>query len=194
FRSDNLNRENYRDVIRFEDGQESILLLEPVTDSLGMVKSPDRFRLVGRFHGKIDLPREGAEATIEAVRRLSDIQELADIHQIWDAHRQLILETNPLLVEAGFAQILKFRLGNAEMVPLILDFLDSRDDGFRRSALAVQAQIFERSQRRDEPLGNEDHVVARLLTVAVEDPTASVRVAAVKALKAYGRPDIVAAL
>ncbi len=37
-------------------------------------------------------------------------------------------------------------------------------------------------------------MVARLLTVAVEDPTASVRVAAVKALKAYGRPDIVAAL
>lgn len=194
FRSDNLNRENFRDYLRFDDGKESVLLLEPVRDSLGNIKSADRFRLVGRFQGKIDLPQEGAQATIDAVRRLAAIQELSDIHQIWQAHRDLIHAANPLLVEAGFAQILKFRLGNAEMVPTILEFLNSRDDGFRRAALEVQAQIFRRSQRRDEPLGNEDHVVARLLTVAVEDPASEVRVAAVQALQAYGRPDVLAAL
>ncbi|MCZ6747055.1 MAG: HEAT repeat domain-containing protein [Acidobacteria bacterium] len=194
FRSDNTQRENFRDRIVFMDEQESILLLTPVLDSLGHPRAPNRFRLVGKLAGKIDLPQEGAQATIDAVRRLSAIQNLTDIHQIWAAYRLLILETNPILVETGFSQILKFRLGNPEMVPTLLDFLDSRDDRFRRDALQVQTQIFRKSRRDQAPLGNEDHVVARLLTVAMEDPAPAVRVAAVQALNAYGRPDVLAAL
>jgi hypothetical protein len=178
----------------FPDGDESILLLMPSVNAEGQPHGFDRFRLVGGIAGKIDLPKEGAPATINAVRRLASIQGLADIHQIWAAQRQLIHENNPYLIEAGFAQILKFRLGNPEMVPTLLEYLDSRDDGFRQAALQVQAQIFRKSQSRGEPLGNEDHVVARLLTVTSEDPTPGVRVAAVQALHAYGRPDIVAAL
>jgi len=178
----------------FPDGSESILLLMPSLDAEGQRHGWDRFRLVGGATGKIDLPNEGAPATLDAVRRLAAIQGLTDIHQIWAAQRQLIHENNPYLIEAGFAQILKFRLGNPEMVPTLLEYLDSRDDGFRQSALLVQAQIFRKSQTRGEPLGNEDHVVARLLTVTSEDPTPGVRVAAVQALHAYGRPDVVAAL
>ena len=178
----------------FDDDAESILLLMPSLDAEGGRHGWDRFRLVGGATGKIDLPKEGAPATLDAVRRLAAIQGLADIHQIWAAQRQLIHENNPYLIEAGFAQILKFRLGNPEMVPTLLEYLDSRDDAFRRAALQVQAQIFRKSQRRGEPLGNEDHVVARLLTVTSEDPTPGVRVAAVQALHAYGRPDVVAAL
>lgn len=194
FRADNTQRENFRDRIVFFDEQESILLLTPVRDSLGHPRAPNRFRLVGKLNGKIDLPQEGAQATIDAVRRLSAIQKLTDIHQTWAAYRLLLLETNPILVETGFAQILKFRLGNPELVPTLLEFLDSRDDRFRRAALEVQTQIFRKSRRDEEPLGNEDHVVARLLTVAMEDPTPLVRVAAVQALNAYGRPDVLAAL
>jgi hypothetical protein len=194
FRTDNTQRENFRDRIDFMDGQESILLLAPVLDSLGHPRAANRFRLVGKLGGKIDLPQEGAQATLDAVRRLSAIQNLTDIHQIWAAHRLLILATNPILVETGFSQILKFRLGNPEMVPTLLEFLDSQDDSFRRAALQVQTQIFSKSRRDQAPLGNEDHVVARLLTVALEDPTPEVRVAAVQALNAYGRPDVLAAL
>jgi hypothetical protein len=178
----------------FPDGSETILLLMPSLDTDGGRHGLNRFRLVGGATGKIDLPNEGAPATLDAVRRLAAIQGLTDIHQIWAAQRQLIHENNPYLIEAGFAQILKFRLGNAEMVPTLLEYLDSRDDGFRQAALQVQAQIFRKSQTRGEPLGNEDHVVARLLTVTSEDPTPDVRVAAVQALHAYGRPDVVAAL
>ena len=58
----------------------------------------------------------------------------------------------------------------------------------------MQTQIFRKSRRDQAPLGNEDHVVARLLTVAMEDPAPAVRVAAVQALNAYGRPDVLAAL
>ncbi len=194
FRADNTQREHYRDRITFMDDEESILLLAPVLDSLGHPRAANRFRLVGKLAGKIDLPREGAQATIDAVRHLSTIQNLTDIHQLWAAYRLLIMETNPILVETGFSQILKFRLGNPEMVPVLLDFLDSRDDGFRRSALQVQTQIFHKSRRNQAPLGNEDHVVARLLTVAMEDPAPAVRVGAVQALNAYGRPDVLAAL
>jgi HEAT repeat protein len=80
------------------------------------------------------------------------------------------------------------------MVPALLGHLDSRHDRFRESALDVLAQVFQRAHRRDEPVGNEDHVVARLLTTAMEDPTPEVRVAAVRALQSYGRADVVPAL
>jgi hypothetical protein len=194
FRADNMSRARWRDRITFEDGATSLLLLVPALDEMGQPKSPDRFRLVGGVYGKVDLPKEGADAYIQAFRRLGEILEMTDIHQIWQAHRKLILETNPYLVETGFAEILKFRLGNEAMVPTLLDYLDSRHDRFRASSMAVLSQIFHRAHRTEQPLGNEDHVVARLLTVAIEDPSPEVRVAAVRALHAYGRPDIVSAL
>jgi len=194
FRSDNMNRARWRDRIVFEDGETSLLLLIPALDELGQPKAENRFRLVGGFYGKVDLPKEGAEAYIQAFRRLGEILEMTDIHQIWQAHRRLILETNPYLIETGFAEILKFRLGDSAMVPTLLEFLDSPHDRFRASSMAVLAQIFQKAHRTEEPLGNEDHVVARLLTVAIEDPSPEVRVAAVRALHSYGRPDIVSAL
>ncbi len=194
FRGDNMTRSRWKDRIVFEDGAESVLMLEPVVDSEGDPKALDRFRLVGGYLGKVDLPREGAEAYIQAFRRLGEILALEDIHQIWEAHKGLILEHNPYLVETGFAEILKFRLGDAAMVPSILEHLDSRHDRFREASLMVLSQVFERAHRRDEPVGNEDHVVARLLTAAMEDPVAEVRVAAVRALQAYGRADVVPAL
>jgi hypothetical protein len=194
FRGDNMMRARWRDRIVFESGQESILLLIPAVDPAGEVKSPELYRLVGGFHGKVDLPKEGAEAYVQAFHRLGEILEMDDIHQIWQAHRGLILETNPYLIETGFAEILKFRLGEPAMVPTLLDYLDSRHDRFRAAALEVLAQVFASAQRTQEPLGNEDHVVARLLTTAIEDPASEVRIAAIRALHAYGRPDIVSAL
>ncbi|MFQ5768189.1 MAG: HEAT repeat domain-containing protein [Acidobacteriota bacterium] len=194
FRFDNMNRQHYRDRISFLDGQESILLLTPVLDAKLKVKAPDRFRLVGAFKGKIDLPPEGAEAFIRAFRRLGQILQMTDIHRIWNSHRALLSETNPYLVETGFAEVLKFRLGNAGMVPVLLDYLDSKHDPFRISALKVLAQILEHSRRHDEPLPGLDDLVARVLTSALEDPVSAIRVAAVQALEAYGERDIVEVL
>ena len=60
----------------------------------------------------------------------------------------------------------------------------------RADALAVLAQIFESGRRRDARLDNEDHVVARILTSAISDDNPDVRVRAVRALQAFGRPEI----
>ena len=194
FRADNMMRERWRDRIVFENGTDAILLLTSVVDAENQMKAGDRFRLAGGFLGKIDLPREGAQAYVQAVQRLAGILEMGDIHQKWAAHRRLIQETNPYLVEAGFEQILKFRLGNPAMVGVLLDHLESPHDRFRRAALDVLAQVFSRVERHGAPLGNEDHVVARVLTAAMEDPAPAVRVCAVRALHAYGKPDVLAAL
>ncbi|MFQ5718913.1 MAG: HEAT repeat domain-containing protein [Acidobacteriota bacterium] len=194
FRSDNMMRERWRDRIVFPEGSESILLLTPVVDADHRVKSADRFRLVEGFTGKIDLPREGARAQVQAVARLAQILDMSDIHEQWAAHRKLLREINPYLVEAGFEQVLKFRLGRPEMVPLLLRQMGSRHDRFRVAALQVVAQIFRRARRRGSLLGNEDQIVARILTVAIEDPVAAVRVEAIRALHAYGGHDVMAAL
>jgi len=190
FRLDNMLRVNWDDRIAFDDGVESILLLTPAIDAAGEPLGPDKYSLVGGFLGKIDLPPEGAEAYIQAFRRMGQILALPDIHAAWQAHRELLSEHNPYLIETGFHEVLKFRLGNEAMVPVLLDHLESRHDNFRGDALAVLAQIFESGHRHGARLDNEDHVVARILTAAISDDNPDVRVRAVQALQAFGRPEV----
>ena len=190
FRLDNMLRPNWDDRIVFDDGVESILLLAPAIDAAGAPLGPDKFSLVGGFFGKIDLPPEGAEAHIQAFRKMGEILGLTDIHAAWEAYRALLGETNPYLIETGFHEVLKFRLGNQAMVPVLLGHLESRHDAFRGDALGVLAQIFESGKRRGTRLDNEDHVVARILTAAITDDNPDVRVRAVRALQAFGRPEI----
>lgn len=194
FRLDNMLRLNWDDRIAFDDGVESILLLSPALDAAGEPLGPDRYSLVGGFLGKIDLPPEGFEAYIQAFRRMGEILSLTDIHAAWQAHRELLREHNPYLIETGFNEVLKFRLGNQAMVPVLLDHLESRHDAFRADALAVLAQIFESGHRRGARLDNEDHVVACILTSAISDDNPDVRVRAVQALQAFGRPEILSPL
>jgi hypothetical protein len=51
--------------IDFQDGQDSILVLERERDDRDRLREEDRWELVGGWRGKIDLPAEGAPALVQ---------------------------------------------------------------------------------------------------------------------------------
>ena len=183
FRARNLSRQYWEEKISFEQGSELILFLGRFRKR-GVLQEPDQFSLVKGFQGKVGVPPEGADAFLEAVRRFSEIESLGSQLAIWDAARGLLQEENPYLVEAGFQQVLKFRLADEAIVSTLLGHLDGPSVPFREFSARCLGQVFEESRRTHDVLETEDHVRDLLLHTAMNDRSESVRVESIKALQA----------
>jgi hypothetical protein len=183
FRAHNLAREPWEERIVFEKGQELILFLNRFTQD-GVPQEPDEFTLVRGFQGKVDVPPEGADAFLAAVRRFAAIQKERSQLLIWEAAKGLLREDNPYLVEAGFEQVLKFRLADEALVPVLLQHLDGPSVPFREQSARCLGQVFEETRRADDVLETEDHVRDLLVHTAMSDQSPSVRVEAIRALEA----------
>lgn len=183
FRARNLSRDYWEDPIQFQEGSELILFLERFRKR-GVLQEPDRFVLVKGIQGKESVPPEGQAAFLEAIRRFAAIQQLGSQLAIWDAARGLLEEDNPFLVEAGFEQVLKFRLADERMVPVVLRHLEGPSVPFREQAARTLGQVLEESRRTDSILETEDHVRDLLLHKAMNDDSETVRVESIKALEA----------
>lgn len=190
YRADNYNRAPGSAKIEFVPGVESVLILTPETDEDGRTKASNRFTLGGGARGKIELPAEGAAALIEAVRRIAVIQTLEDQSAVWDAQRALLEETNPLLVRAGFEEVLKFRLGEESLVPVLLGHLSGPRPEFRSLALKVIGQMFAAWRRRELVPPSGDLLVREALSHANTDDTTEVRAEAVRTLRETRRSDL----
>lgn len=190
FRSENYNRAPGTPKIEFTLGGESILVLEPEKNDDDEIKASDRFVLVGGAKGKIDLPAEGADALLGAVHRFAAIQALENQNEIWNAQRTLIRDENPILVRAGFEEILKFRLGNEELVVTLLERLTGPRPEFRVLALKVIGQIFASGRRAGNPIASTPLLVAETLARANGDEDPEVRAESVRALRQAARADL----
>jgi len=190
YRGQNWDRSPGQPKIEFHLGERSILMLEAESTEHGSTPEEARFVLAGGCDGKVDLPAEGSEALLEAARRIVQIQSQSDQNEIWEGQRHLLQEKNPLLVEAGFQEVLKFRLGNPAMVPLLTRYLADPHDSFRLASLRVFAQILERSRQRGDELPGAERLRLDILSVARGDTSAEVRAQAVRTLKVSGRPDL----
>lgn len=191
YRSENINRSPGSPKISFQNGDDSILVLEPEKDDLDRLKGPDRFMIAGGPLGKIDLSAEGAPALLDAARRIAAIQKLRDQKEIWDAERALIQDSNPHVVSVGFAQVLKFRLGNESLVTPLIAHLGGPRPEFRQAALRVLGQIFEKQRRTGQALPSAEVLAQEALMRATGDESPETRAEAVRALRELRRRDLV---
>src|SRR5215475_15838179 len=79
---------------------------------------------------------------VAAAQRLAAIQTIKNQMEVWSAQRDLLREVNPILVTAGFEEILKFHLGDETLVTPLLTHLDGPRPEFRIQACKVLGQMF----------------------------------------------------
>jgi hypothetical protein len=194
FRLDNFTRKNWEEKVLFQNGESVLLFLKPFEKESGERPFADRFSLVRGVQGKVDLPAEGSEAILDATRRFVRVQAQTDIDQ---SRRELVAflrDPNPLVVEAALQEVQRLRLGREAGVPDLLKLLAHPSPEFRQGALRILGQALDHRTNGGPPLPNEDHVVGLILGRAREDEADEVRVAAVRALEARGKRDVVAVL
>lgn len=186
FRMDNFERERGEEKIIFNKGEEAILILEPLRNRSGGIKDPSLFRLMDRAEGKIDLSPESGHILIDAVKRFIQIQSLESQHEIWKEQKKLLQEKNRFLVEAGFQEILKFRIGDWSQIPLLLRYLTGPDPEFQLNAAKVITQLFQDREETTVNLEGWEEVIRTVIRTARGDSEARIRVEAIRALSAAG--------
>jgi hypothetical protein len=190
FRAVNLSRDLWDEKIEFPQDAHMIVFLRPFVKK-GKINAADQFELVGGHHGLEDVPAEGNDAYLQAIRRFVEIQSLDSQLAIWKQASALLHEENPYLVQAGFEQVLKFRLADESMVPVLLERLEDDTVGFRSQAAECLGDVLEDARRDDKTLMGEDHLRDLLLFTAMNDSEVNVRVEAIRALE-FGRdPNLV---
>jgi hypothetical protein len=184
FRMDNFEREREEEKIIFNNGEEIILLLEPLRDRSGRIKDPSLFRLMNRAEGKIDISPESGHLLIDAVKRFVHIQSLESQYEIWQEQKKLLQEKNRFLVQAGFQEILKFRIGDWSQIPTLLQYLTSPDVEFQRDSAKVISQLFQDKGNSVKKLEGWEEVIRTLIRIARGDKEARIRVEAIRTLSA----------
>ena len=154
FRATNLSRKYWEERIIFTAGERLILFLEPYVKD-GVIKAKDQFALIRGFQGKEEVPPEGTDAYLDAIRRFSEVHSLDSQLAIWDAAQAMLAEKNPHLVNAGFQQVMKFRLVDQDLVPVLLEHLESPNVPFRTFAVQCLGQVFEATRGGDRVMETE---------------------------------------
>jgi hypothetical protein len=171
----------------FRSGEESLLFLQPYVDDWGRSGPTDTFEVLGAHQGKLDIPPEGADALIDAVRRFSSVLALGQMEAQSEALRKMLEEKNPYLLEAALRECRRFRLARAEDAPALIPLMEHARPDLRQGALDVLEQILQTDG--GQPQAGESHR-ARLFEAAAArarmDEEAAVRARAVSALEAFG--------
>ncbi len=174
------NRDRNREVdiapLRLDIGGSYLLLLTPQRPRRdGTVN----YQLVRGVRGARELPNEGAEAVLSALRRFVAIQEEVDDRVVWRQMEGLLDDTNPIVIEATLSQFLKFRRGDDKALISVRPLLSHPSEIARERAARLIAQILE-----DEPVALEERMAMQgeLAARARRDPSVAVRVAATTAL------------
>ena len=174
------------DRIVFDDGESELLFLVPEVDMEGRRKGEDRYTLFrGRF-GRFQLPREGGDIYREAVREFAGLAALKDHRELFKRLKALLVNPNPVLVDAGLQEVLKLDLVDREMVPQILRFSQDAAPGRRIAAMRLAARLFAGLRNKAEESELQDALLPPLVVLARNDPDEQVRVESVSALGAWG--------
>ena len=174
----NREREVGHPPLEMERGKIYLVLLRPAP---GVSKrGPPVYRLVRGCDGASTIPAETEEAWLDATTRLAEIQDRKDELSAWRSFARMLEETNPILVETALELFLKFRRGDASLLPAVRPLLDHPRHDFRERAAQLLGQVIVRSH--DEPLPDLEEIQSELIAHARRDDSTDVRVAATRSL------------
>jgi len=184
------NRERDRELdpkaLRLDAGRAYVLLLEPLATPAHDDDKARRFGLVRGIDGVMELPAEGREAYLAALQRFVEIQNAGSEAVKWAALDEMLGETSPLLLGAALEQFLKFRRGTVEQAGALTPLLDHPQAEIREQAARLAEQVLERRGPTGEALPDEEPLRLSLVAHARRDGSIAVRVAATRALGAFG--------
>ncbi len=170
----------------FRKGEESILFLTPYVDEFGRDAGPEAFAVLHAADGKMEIPPEGSDALLAAVRRFVAILARKDLESQERDLRGLLGEPNPLMIEAGLAECTRLRLAIAEDIPALLALLSQRRPELRAGAVALMAQVISDSRAAGRDLPDRPMVHQRISALARLDGDEAVRLSSVAGLAALG--------
>ncbi len=175
------NRERNRNVtphaLKMDVGLSYLFLLEPGSRYRGGVRS---YRIVRGVRGVRELPAEGQEAILSALRRFVEVQDLKADRQIWRALTDMLEEANPLLIETALEQFQKFNQGDPELLLTLRPLLDHPNAVIRERSARLIGSIVDRHGAQELP--EESELRSELIGAARRDPVVRVRVSATEAL------------
>lgn len=145
---------------------------------------PPVYRLVRGVRGARELPAEGADAVVAAMRRFVEIQSLNSDTLTWAAFDEMLEDTSPILLSTALEQHLKFRRGGLELLLSLRPLLDHPLPGIRQSSAALIAQILAR--HHGQPVPEEGALLNELVAKARRDGSIVVRMAATEAIDKLG--------
>lgn len=163
--------------LKLDEGVDYVLLLETTAPG-------GKYRLVRGVYGARELPLEGREAYLEALRAFIEIQDVRSEELKWKRLTDLLGATNPLVIGTTLEEFLKFRRGEPGLLLTLLPLLDHPQPPLRGDAARLIGQIVERHRESGTPIDDET-VRAELIARATRDDSVPVRVAATEALAAF---------
>lgn len=170
----------------FHKGEESILFLSPYRDEFGRDEGAGTFALLNADQGKLEVPAEGGDALVAALRRFVGILSMDQHDHQCEALRGLLGEKNPYLVEAALAECRKFRMGEPQDTDALFGLLASRRAEFRAGALTILGQILTDQRALGGPeLQSRQAIFERVASQARTDEDEGVRKEAVDVLGAF---------
>jgi hypothetical protein len=177
-RSANRDRDRilHKKGAKVKEGESFILLLQRAPTK----KGPAAYELIRGIDGIRPLPAEGSEALLQALATFVEIQDAKDHQLTWARLREMLEETDTILIDVALEQYLKFRRGDTALLPTVRPLLDHPEPELREQATRLIEQILQR-YGGDEvaDLGRlKDEIAAR----ARRDAAPSVRIAAIQAL------------
>jgi hypothetical protein len=175
------NRELHRFSLKLDAGESFLFLLVP--REVKKAGAPPTFDLVRGVEGVRELPAEGREAVLGAVRRFVAIQDLDDDRLVWHELAGMLEETHPILVQTALDQFLKFRRGELEQVGSLLPLLDHPSHQLRERTARLIRQIL--VQHRGEEIPDRQVLRNELVARARRDGNVGVRMAATEALDGF---------
>ena len=143
------------------------------------------FELVRGVQGARPIPAEGRLATVDAARKLAALQERRDDELLWSSLPSFLEDDNPVLVDATLDLFVKFRRGDASLVPVLEPLLDHPTPDVRDRSILLLGRILARLGAAD--LAERSVVVGEITSKARRDEDPRVRRTATKALA--GLPD-----
>ncbi len=174
-RSANKLRMSHRAKLRLLHGRRYLLLMEP--NPAGRRKWP-LYDLVRGVDGARDLPQEGEEALLNAVRTFISLHGIEDHDRLWEQHSDLLESVNPLVLRTVLEQYIKFRRGLPDLIPSILPLASHPSPDIRSRAVTLIGQIYEDGPAEPDLPAIEGELIA----LARRDSSTDVRVAATVAV------------
>jgi hypothetical protein len=170
----------------FRKGEESVLFLERYVDDFGRPGDAQTFRVMGASQGKLDVPPEGADAVLTAVRRFAAVQALGQMEAQARALREMLREKNPYLLEAALSECRRFHMGEPQDAPQLIPLVEHERPDLRAGALGLLTQILQGADPSGAPDFPRQRIFEAVAARARLDEDPRVRSAAVKTLASFG--------
>ncbi len=172
-KSANKARLSHRGKLRLLHGERYLMLMEQ--EPAGRRKWP-LFSLVRGVDGAREIPREGEQAVLDAVRTFLVLHDIEDYDRRWERQSDLLESINPVVLRTVLEQFIKFRRGVPGQIPSILPLTAHPAPDVRSGAVTLIGQIYE--DLDIETAQDDPGVEGELIALARRDPVVDVRVAA----------------